>query len=130
MVLFAIALFAVLALWTMYKVIVYALPCLIGYSAALMAFGANAGWLGATIAGLAAAVLSFFLVRFLIAQIQSTRLRWTIAALLAFPSALLAYNLALDVLASEIPSDAWRHTLSTGFAIASGCMAFVRLTDA
>lgn len=129
MMLLAIALFAVLALWAMYKVIVYALPCLMGYGAALVAFGTNAGWLGATIAGLTAAVSSFVVVRFLIAQVRTTRLRWTIAAVLAFPSALLAYNLALDVLASEIPSNAWRHALSMGFAIASGWMAIVRLTN-
>lgn len=130
MMLFAISLLAVLALWVMYRVIVYALPCLIGYGAALVAFGSDAGWLGAAIAGLAAALSSFVLIRFLIAQVPHTRLRWMIAALLAFPSALLAYNIGLDVLASQIPSDAWRHVYSAGFAIASGWMAFIRLTDA
>lgn len=122
-------LFALVALWAMYKVIVYALPCLIGYGAALLAFNSNAGYLGASIVGLATAVSSFFLIRFVVTRIPSRLARWTIAAAFAIPSAYLAYNISAEMLATDVPSYAWRLTISVAFGLAAAWIAFSRLTD-
>jgi len=129
MVLLAFGLFAIFALWAIYKMVVYALPCLIGYGVAFVAFISNAGWLGACLIGLMTAVSSFMLLRFFLAQVQSTPGRWTIAALLTLPSAILAYRIAIDVLASDVPSEAWRQVLAIIFGLAAGWIAFARLTD-
>lgn len=129
MALLALGLFAILTLWTIYKVVIYALPCLIAYGVGSVAFSTNAGWVGSSLAGLAAAILSFMLLCFLVARVQSTRIRWAIAAMLTLPSAILAYNIAVDALASDVPSDAWRQTLAMIFSFAASWIAFVRLTD-
>jgi hypothetical protein len=42
-------LIAILAAWAMYKVIVYALPSLLGFGAGSVAMSAGAGWVGAVV---------------------------------------------------------------------------------
>jgi hypothetical protein len=123
MVLLTLVLLAIV-LWTIYKVVVYALPCLIGYGVGSVAFSTNAGWVGASLVGLAAAVSSFMLLRFLVAQVQSRPLRWALATLLTIPSIILAYSITVDALASGVPSETWRRLLAAIFGLAAGWIAF------
>jgi hypothetical protein len=120
---------AVLAVWALYKLVVHALPCLLGFGVAYVAIHTGAGWFGAALAGLAAAVSSFFLLRFLLAQVPYGILRWALAAMFALPTAVLAYNVGIDALASSVPSELWRQALSTAFALVAGAITFRRLTD-
>jgi hypothetical protein len=119
---------AVLAVWALYKLIVYALPCLLGFGVAYLAANTGAGWFGVALAGLAAAVSSFFLLRFLLAHVPYGILRWALAAMFALPTAVLAYSIGIDVLASSVPSELWRQALSTAFAFVTSAIAFRRLT--
>jgi hypothetical protein len=125
----ALALGAILAVWAMYKVIVYALPCFLGLGVASVAISTGAGWFGTALTGISAAVSTFFLLRFLLAKVPSGILRWAIGAVLALPTAVLAYNVGIDALASSVQSELWRHTLSMVFAVVAGAIAFARLTE-
>lgn len=120
---------AVLALWAMYKVIVYALPCLLGLGAASLAFSAGTGWVGATIAGSVAAVGSFVLLRHLLTRLRSRALRWSIGLVLVLPTAVLAYNIGSDALAASVPTEIWRHGLAIVFAVAMSAIGFARVTE-
>lgn len=126
---FALAFAAVLSIWAMYKVIIYALPCLLGLGTASMAINTGAGWLGASLAGAVVAASSFYLLRFLITKVRSRTVRLAIATLLAAPSGLLAYNIAIDALTSGVPTELWRETLSIAFALFASAAAFARLTE-
>lgn len=125
----ALGIGAVLALWAMYKVIVYALPCLLGLGAGWMAFSTGAGWMGATIAGSAAAVASFVFLRYLLTRLRSRALRWSVGLLLILPTAALAYGIGLDALATNVPTEIWRQALAIAFAAAMSAIAFARLTN-
>jgi hypothetical protein len=124
-----LALGAILAVWAMYKVIVYTLPCLLGLGAASLAINAGAGWVGAGLTGLATAVSSYFLLRFVLANVRSRALRSCMALVLALPSAVLAYNVGIDALASSVPTGLWRQVLAIAFALVMSAMAFVRMTE-
>jgi hypothetical protein len=120
---------AILAVWAMCKVIVYALPCLLGLGVASVAISAGAGWFDAALTGLAAAVSSFFLLRLILAKVRSKTLRSVIAVVFALPTVILAYNIGIDALASSVPTELWRQGLSMVFAFVAGATAFVRLTE-
>jgi hypothetical protein len=126
---FTLALAAIIAVWAMYKTIVYALPFLVGLGIASVAFDTGAGWVGATLTGLGTAVSCFFLLRFLLARVRSRALRCALAAVLALPSAVLAYEVGLDALASGVAHETWRHALSIVFALVISAIAFNRLTQ-
>ena len=125
----ALALVAVLAVWAMYKVIVYALPCLLGLGGASLAMSSGVGWVSAALVGLVVAASMFFVLRFLIAKVRSKSTRWAIASALAVPSAVLAYNVGIDALASSVPTELWRQALSIVFALVASAIAFARLTE-
>jgi len=124
-----LALGAIIAVWAMYKAIVYAVPCLIGWGLARVAIDTGAGWFGAVLLGLATAVGSYFLLRFLLAQVRSRPLRWAIGALLALPTAIVGYSVGIDALASNVPAQFWRQTLAAVFALTLGAISFVRMTE-
>lgn len=125
----ALALVAVLTVWAMYKAIVYALPCLVGLGGASLALSSGAGWGSAALVGLGVAASTFYILRFLIANVRSRTARWAVAAALAIPSAVLAYNVAIDALTSSAPTELWRQALSIGFALVASATAFARLTE-
>ncbi|MGD9968232.1 MAG: hypothetical protein AB7T59_17060 [Hyphomonadaceae bacterium] len=119
---------AVLALWAMYKVIVYALPSLLGLGAASLALNAGAGWVGAVVAGAMAAAVSFVLLRHLLTRLHSRTLRWSIGLVLILPTAALAYSVGVDAMAVSAPTEIWRQGLAIAFAAAMSAIAFARLT--
>jgi len=104
----ALGIGAVLTLWAMYKVIVYALPSLLGLGAASLALNTGAGWIGSVVAGATAAVASFVLLRYLLTHLRSRTLRWSIGLVLIIPTATLAYGVGLDALAASVPAETWR----------------------
>ncbi len=125
----ALAFAAIIAVWVMYKAIVYALPFLVGLGIASVAIDSGAGWSGAILTGLGTAVSCFFLLRILLAKVRSRAVRWAMAVVLALPSSVLAYEVGLDALASNVPNEVWRHALSIVFALVISAIAFTRLTQ-
>lgn len=125
----ALGMGAVLALWAIYRVIVYALPCLLGLGAGWMVLSTGAGWMGATIIGSVAAVASFAFLRYLLTRLRSRALRWSVGLLLILPTAALAYSIGVDALAANVPTEIWRQALAIAFAAAMSAIAFARLTN-
>lgn len=125
----ALGIGTVLALWAMYKVIVYALPCLLGLGAGWMAFSTGAGWIGSTIAGSVAAGASLVFLRYLLTHLRPRALRWSAGLLLVLPTAALAYSIGLDALAANVPTEMWRQALAIGFAAGMSAIAFTRLAE-
>ncbi|MEZ5973137.1 MAG: hypothetical protein R3C31_15100 [Hyphomonadaceae bacterium] len=125
----ALLILGVIAIWAIYKAVVYALPCLLGLGAASVALDTGGGSVGAIFLALAIAILSHFLLRLLLENVSSARLRWVLAAVFALPSAVLAYNIGIDALSPHAPADFWRQTLSILFALLASTIAFRRMTD-
>lgn len=125
----ALGIGAVLALWAIYKVIVYALPCLLGLGAGWLAFSTGAGWIGATIAGSVAAGARFVFLRYLLTRLRPRASRWSAGLLLVLPTAALAYSIGLDALAANVRTEMWRQALAISFAAAMSAIAFTRLTE-
>jgi hypothetical protein len=125
----ALGIGAALTLWAIYKVIVYALPCFLGIGAGWIALRTGADWMGAIIAGSAASVASFVFMRYLLTRLRSTALRWSVGLVFILPTASLAYNIGLDALGTDAPTETWRQALAIGFAASMSAIAFVRLTE-
>lgn len=126
---FALGVGAVLVLWAMYNVIIYALPCLLGLGAASVAFSAGTGFIGAVIVGTASAVASYFLLRYLLSRLRSRALRWSMGLLFVLPTAALAYSIGLQAMATHVPTEIWRQGLALAFAAAMSAIAFAKGTE-
>ncbi len=124
-----IALAAILFVWMLRTVTVYALPVAAGWGTATFAFKSGAGLEGAAIVGVAAAVGTFVSLGFILAQMPDGPARSFIALFLIIPSLILGYNIGLDLLESVVPSDIWRHAISISYAVLGAWLAFVRLTE-
>jgi len=124
-----IVLAAILFVLMLHTATVYALPIVVGWGAATLAFKSGAGLEGSAIVGVAAAVGAFVSLRFILAQMPDGRARSVVAFMLILPSLILGYNIGLDLLESVVPSDMWRHAISISYAIFGGWLAFVRLTE-
>ncbi|MFZ2028994.1 MAG: hypothetical protein WAU68_01685 [Vitreimonas sp.] len=120
---------AIFFVWLLHTATVYALPFVVGWGAATLAFKSGAGLEVAAIMGVAAALGTFVSLRFILAQMPDGPARSTIAFVLIIPSLILGYNIALDLLESVVPSDMWRQAISISFAVFGGWLAFVRLTE-
>jgi hypothetical protein len=125
-----IVLAATLFAWMLHTVTVYALPFVIGWGAALLAFNGGAGVEGAGIVGIAAAVGTFASLRLILARVRDGPVRSVVAFVLVLPSLILGYNIGLDVLKGVVPSDMWRQVISIAYALFGGWLAFARLTEA
>jgi hypothetical protein len=125
-----IVLAATLFAWMLHAVTVYALPFVIGWGAAALAFNAGAGPEGAGIVGIATAIGTFASLRFILAQVPDGLMRSAVAFVLILPSLILGYNIGLDVLEGVVPSDMWRQAISIAYALFGGWLAFARLTVA
>lgn len=125
-----IVLAALLFVWMLHTVTVYALPFAIGCGEATWAFNSGAGLEGAAIVGIAAATGIFVSLRFVLAQMRDGPVRSILAFVLILPSLILGHSIGVDVLEGVVPSDFWRQAISITYALFAGWIAFVRLTDA
>lgn len=124
-----IVLAAILFVWMLRTVTVYALPFVVGWGAAALVFNSGAGMEGAAIVGIVAAIATFVSLRFILAQMPDGPARSITALILILPSVILGYNIGLDVLEGMAPSNMWRQAISISYAVLGGWLAFVRLTE-
>lgn len=125
-----IVLVAILLVWMLHTVTVYALPFFAGWGAATLAFYSGAALEDAAIVGVAAGVGTFVSLRFVLGQMADGPARSTIALILILPSLIVGYNIGIDVLEGVVPSEFWRQIISFSYALIAGWIAFVRLTEA
>ena len=91
-----------------YTLAVYALPVMLGVTAAQFAYHTGAGFLGAGLVGFVAAVAAFGVLTLLFGTLRSPILRLIVALVFATPAAVAGYALVHGVTKEAVPSEIWR----------------------
>lgn len=99
-----IAMLCVLA----YTLAVYALPFMLGLTAAQFAYQTGSGFIGAGLVGLVAAGAAFGVLVLLFDTLRSPILRLIVALVFATPAAVAGYALVHGVTKEAVPSEIWR----------------------
>lgn len=118
-----IALLCVLA----YTLAIFALPFLLGLTAAQFAYHTGSGLIGAGLVGLFSAGVAFGVLAVLFETIRSPVIRLIVALVFAAPAAVAGYALVYGITKEAVPSDIWRQIfciVGGGFV---GVAAWMRL---
>lgn len=105
----------------------YALPFVVGLSAAQWAYGTGAGLLGAAVVGLLAAGTAYALLALALAATRSNIIRAVVALVFLVPAGIAGYHLIHGVAAHTTPSETWRQVFAWIGAVAVGGAAGFRL---
>lgn len=110
-----------------YTLAVYALPFMLGLTAAQFAYQTGSGLIGAGLVGLVAAGAAFGVLALLFDSLRSPILRLAVALIFAAPAAVAGYALVHGVTKELVPSEIWRQIfciIGGGFV---GISALLRL---
>ena len=124
-----IALLCVLA----YTLAIYALPFMLGLTAAQFAYQTGSGLIGAGLVGLVAASVAFSILALLFDTLRSPILRLIVALMFAAPAAVAGYALVHGVTKESVPSEIWRQIfciVGGGFVGVTALMRLAVPTDA
>ena len=124
--LMSVALVAVLCV-VAYKLAVYALPFLLGLTAAQFAYQTGSGVIGAGLVGLVSAGVAFGILALLFETLRTPILRLVVALIFAAPAAVAGYALVYGITKEAVPSEIWRQIfclIGGGFV---GVSALMRL---
>ncbi|UHD44110.1 hypothetical protein LUX29_13665 [Aureimonas altamirensis] len=91
-----------------YTLAVYALPFMLGLTAAQFAYQTGSGLIGAGLVGLFAAGVAFGLLALLFDTLRQPILRLIVALIFAAPAAVAGYALVHGVTKEAVPSEIWR----------------------
>lgn len=91
-----------------YTLAVYALPFMLGLTAAQFAYQTGSGLIGAGLVGLFAAGIAFGVLAVLFETIRIPIVRLIVALIFAAPAAVAGYALVHGVTKEAVPSDIWR----------------------
>lgn len=125
-VLMSVALIAVLCV-VAYTLAVYALPFMLGLTAAQFAYQTGSSLIGAGLVGLVAAGVAFGILALLCDTLRPPVLRLLLALIFAAPAAIAGYALVHGVTRETVPSEIWRQIfciIGGGFV---GVSALMRL---
>jgi hypothetical protein len=113
--------------WLLFNLAVYALPCLLGISAAIWSFHHGSGYLGALAVAFLSGAASLALGQLAFAHLRSPQARLGTALLFAGPAAAAGFYAALG-LARDIGSGPyWSEAFAVVGAALVGGTAFVRI---
>jgi hypothetical protein len=113
-----------------YTLAVYALPFMLGLTAAQFAYQTGSGLIGAGLVGLVAAGVAFGILALLFDTLRSPILRLIVALIFAAPAAVAGYALVHGITKESVPSEIWRQIfciIGGGFV---GISALMRLAAA
>src|SRR5690606_834597 len=91
-----------------YTLAIYALPFMLGLTAAQFAYQTGSGFIGAGLVGLVAAGAAFGILALLFDTLRLPILRRIVALLCAAPAAIAGYALVHGVTKESVPSEIWR----------------------
>lgn len=111
-----------------YALATYALPFMLGLTAARFAYDTGSGLIGAGLVGLAAGAVAFGLLVFLFASLRPPILRLIVALVFATPAAIAGYALVHGVTHEAVPSEIWRQIFCIIGAMFVGVSALMRLS--
>jgi len=112
-----------------YTLATYALPFMLGLTAARFAYTTGAGLIGAGFVGLVAGVVAFGVLALLFATLRSPVLRFIIMLVFVVPSAIAGYFLVHGIAREAVPSEVWRQIFCIIGGIAVGASAWLRLAS-
>lgn len=112
-----------------YTLAAYALPFMLGLTAARFAYSTGAGLIGAGFVGLVAGVVAFGVLALLFATLRSPVLRFIIMLVFVVPSAIAGYFLVHGIAREAVPSEVWRQIFCIIGGIAVGVSAWLRLAS-
>ena len=110
-----------------YHFAVHALPIMLGFLVAHIAYGTGAGLIGAGTVGLVAGAVAFGLLSAVFVSVKSPFARIIIGLIFALPAAGAGYALISRVSASAVPSEIWRQIFCIIGGVFVGAAAFTRL---
>ncbi|MFZ5747128.1 MAG: hypothetical protein ACOY45_05650 [Pseudomonadota bacterium] len=105
--LMSVALIALLCV-VAYTLAVYALPFMLGLTAAQFAYQTGSGLIGAGLVGLVAAGVAFGILALLFDTLRQPVLRLIVALIFAAPAAVACYALVHGVTREAVPPEVWR----------------------
>ncbi|MFN4205349.1 MAG: hypothetical protein ACK4HG_03065 [Agrobacterium albertimagni] len=111
-----------------YTLSVYALPFMLGMTAAQFAYQTGSGLIGAGLVGFVAAVAAFGVLAFLFDTMRPPILRLIVALIFAAPAAVAGYALIHGITRESVPSEIWRQIFCIIGGALVGTLALLRLT--
>ena len=111
----------------MFNMAIYALPLFSGVAAGRFAYDTGAGWLGAILLGLLAAVLTLGVGQLILAVTKSNTLRLVIAVAFAAPAAFAGYHVVLGLSRIGGAHGAWQPIFAGIGAVIIAGAALARL---
>ncbi|KGM86190.1 hypothetical protein rosmuc_03940 [Roseovarius mucosus DSM 17069] len=118
-----VALLCVLA----YTLAIYALPFMLGLTAAQFAYQTGSGLIGAGLVGLFSAGVAFGVLAVLFETIRSPAIRLIVALVFTFPAAVAGYALVHGFTKEAVPSEIWRQIFCIVGGGCVGIAAWMRL---
>lgn len=91
-----------------YTLAIYALPFMLGLTAAQFAYQTGSGLIGAGLVGLFAAGVAFGILAVLFDMIRTPIIRLIVALIFAAPAAVAGYALVHGITKDAVPSEIWR----------------------
>src|SRR5690606_5904524 len=91
-----------------YTLAIYALPFMLGLTAAQFAYQTGSGLIGAGSVGLFSAGVAFGILAVLFATIRTHIIRLIVALIFAAPAAVAGYALVYGITKEAVPSEIWR----------------------
>ena len=110
-----------------YTLAVYALPFMLGVTAAQFAYHTGAGFIGAGLVGFVAAVAAFGVLALLFDTLRSPILRLIVALVFSAPAAVAGYALVHGVTKEAVSSEIWRQIFCIVGGGCVGIAAWMRL---
>ena len=110
-----------------YTLAVYALPSMLGLTAAQFAYQTGSGLIGAGLVGLVAAGAAFGLLALLFDTLRSPILRLMVGLVFAVPAAVAGYALVHGITREAVPSEIWRQIFCIVGGSFVGLSALLRL---
>jgi hypothetical protein len=110
-----------------YRFAVHALPIVLSFQVAHIAYGTGSGLLGAGFLGLVAGAVAFGLLSAVFVSAKSPIACVIIGLMFALPAAGAGYALMSAISASAVPSEVWRQIFCITGGVLVGAAAFRRL---
>ena len=111
----------------MFNMAVYALPLFAGVTAGRLAHDTGAGWLGAILIGLVAAIATLGVGQLILAVTKSNLLRLGIAVAFAAPAAFAGYHIVLGLSRIGGAHGLWQPIFAGVGGLIIACAALMRL---
>ena len=111
----------------MFNMAIFALPLFSSVAAGRLAYDTGAGWLGAILVGLLAAVLTLGVGQLILAVTKSNAVRLAIAAAFAAPAAFAGYHVVLGLSHIGGAHGVWQPIFAGIGAVIIACAALARL---